>query len=54
MATIINTETRKPGLNRWGIGRLVQIFVSTIVIGVLLFASAGRWDWMAAWVLLVE
>ncbi len=54
MATIINSETRKPGLNRWGIGRLVQVFVSTIVIGAVLFLTAGRLDWVAAWVMLAE
>jgi protein-S-isoprenylcysteine O-methyltransferase Ste14 len=54
MATIINTETRKPGLNRWGIGRLVQVLVGTIGMGVVLFVTAGRWDWVAAWVLMAE
>ncbi len=54
MTTTINTETRKPGLNRSGIGRLVQVSGSTIVFGVALFLAAGRWDWVAAWVLLAE
>ncbi len=54
MATIINTENRKRGLDRSGIGRLVQIFVGAAGMGVVLFVSAGRWDWVAAWVLLAE
>ncbi len=54
MATIINTETRKPGLNRSGIGRLVQVLVGAVGMGVVLFVTAGRWDWVAAWVLLAE
>jgi protein-S-isoprenylcysteine O-methyltransferase Ste14 len=54
MATIINTETRKPGLNRSGIGRLLQVLVGALGMGVVLFVTAGRWDWVAAWVLLIE
>ncbi len=54
MTSMTNSETRKPGLDRSGVGRLVQLVVSMFVLGGILFASAGRWDWVAAWVLLAE
>ena len=46
------SESRKPRLERSGIGRLIQIFVSVLLMGLVLFLSAGRLDWPAAWVFL--
>jgi protein-S-isoprenylcysteine O-methyltransferase Ste14 len=46
------SEAEKPRLERSGINRLIQIFVSIVVMGVVLFLSAGRLDWPAAWIFL--
>ncbi len=48
----MQTQTQKPGLNRAGINRLIQVLGSTALIGALLFLSAGRIDWLPAWVFL--
>lgn len=37
---------RKPSLERSGIKRIVQVRVSILLIGALLFLSAGRLDWL--------
>lgn len=42
----------KPSLERSGIRRIVQVLVSVLIIGVLLFSSAGRLDWLWAWLFL--
>jgi len=42
----------KPSLERSGIRRIVQVLVSVLLIGVLLFLSAGRLDWLWAWLFL--
>ncbi len=54
MTTLQQTqpETRKPRLERSGINRLIQIFISILLMGLTLFLSAGRWDWPAAWIFL--
>ncbi len=54
MTTLQQTqsETRKPRLERSGINRLIQVFVSVLLMGLVLFLSAGRLDWPAAWVFL--
>ncbi len=54
MTTLQQTqsETRKPRLERSGINRLIQIFVSILLMGLTLFLSAGRLDWPAAWIFL--
>ena len=39
-------------LNRDGINRLIQVVVTVIIYGVILFVSAGRLDWWQAWVFL--
>ncbi len=54
MTTLQQTqpETRKPRLERSGINRLIQIFVSILLMGLMLFLSAGRLDWPAAWIFL--
>jgi protein-S-isoprenylcysteine O-methyltransferase Ste14 len=46
------SEAEKPRLERSGMNRLLQIFVSIVVMGVVLFLSAGRLDWPAAWIFL--
>lgn len=48
--TQLASHTSKPSLDRWGINRVVQIFVTVVVMATLLFLSAGRLDWTAAWV----
>jgi protein-S-isoprenylcysteine O-methyltransferase Ste14 len=42
----------KPTLNRAGINRLIQVFSSMVIMGIVLFLTAGRLDWIAAWVYL--
>jgi len=39
----------KPSLERSGIRRIAQVLVSVLLIGALLFLSAGRFDWLWAW-----
>ena len=46
------STARKPRLERSGINRLIQIFVSVLLMGSVLFLSAGRLDWPAAWIFL--
>jgi protein-S-isoprenylcysteine O-methyltransferase Ste14 len=41
----------KLSLERSGIRRLVQVFASVLIIGALLFLSAGRPNWPEAWIL---
>jgi protein-S-isoprenylcysteine O-methyltransferase Ste14 len=48
----MQSQVQKPGLNRAGINRLIQVLGSTALIGVLLFVCAGRLDWTAAWIFL--
>jgi protein-S-isoprenylcysteine O-methyltransferase Ste14 len=45
-------KSEKPRLERSGINRLIQVFVSVLLMGLVLFLSAGRLDWPAAWVFL--
>ncbi len=54
MTTLQHTrsDARKPRLERSGINRLIQIFVSVLLMGLVLFLSAGRLDWPAAWIFL--
>jgi len=46
-----SSET-KPSLDHSGIRRSVQVLVSVLLIGALLFLSAGRLDWVWAWLFL--
>jgi protein-S-isoprenylcysteine O-methyltransferase Ste14 len=46
-------SVRQNGLDRSGINRLIQVFGSMAAMGAVLFLSAGRLDWTAAWVYLV-
>ncbi len=46
------SKAEKPRLERSGINRLIQIFVSILLMGLVLFLSAGRLDWPAAWIFL--
>lgn len=43
---------QKPSLERSGIRRIVQVVVSILLIGALLFLSAGRLDWLWGWLFL--
>jgi protein-S-isoprenylcysteine O-methyltransferase Ste14 len=54
MMTLNHTQAnaRKPRLERSGINRFIQIFVSVLLMGSVLFLSAGRLDWPAAWIFL--
>lgn len=54
MTTLPQTQsdTRKPRLERSGINRIVQVFASVLLMGVVLFVAAGRFDWPAAWIFL--
>jgi len=54
MTTLQHTQsdTHKPRLERSGINRLIQVFVSVLLMGLVLFLSAGRLDWPAAWIFL--
>ena len=38
-------NARKPRLERSGINRIIQVFVSVLLMGLVLFLSAGRLDW---------
>ncbi len=46
------SNAHKPRLERSGINRIIQVFVSVILMGLVLFLSAGRLDWPAAWIFL--
>jgi len=46
------SNARKPRLERSGINRLIQVFGSALLMGLVLFLSAGRLDWPAAWIFL--
>jgi protein-S-isoprenylcysteine O-methyltransferase Ste14 len=48
----MQSNGRKPRLERSGINRLVQVFVTLLVMAVVLFLAAGRLDWAAAWIFL--
>jgi len=38
-----------PSLGRSGVRRIVQVLATGVILGVVLFASAGRLDWPMAW-----
>jgi protein-S-isoprenylcysteine O-methyltransferase Ste14 len=46
------TDVHKPQLERSGVNRILQILVSIVLMGVVLFLTAGRMDWPAAWIFL--
>ena len=48
----VPTGNAKPSLQRSGVARIAQVTVSTLILGMLLFLSAGRLDWLWAWVFL--
>ena len=54
MTTLQHTqpETHKPQLERPGVNRLLQIFASILIMGLVLFLAAGRLGWPAAWIFL--
>lgn len=54
MTTLQHTQSNahKPRLERSGINRIIQVFVSVLLMGLVLFLSAGRLDWPAAWIFL--
>jgi protein-S-isoprenylcysteine O-methyltransferase Ste14 len=47
------TTTKKPRLERSGVNRILQVLFSIVIIGVVLFLTAGRIDWPAAWIFLI-
>ncbi len=48
----MQSDARKPRLERSGINRIIQVFGSVLLMGLVLFVSAGRLDWPAAWIFL--
>jgi Ca2+/Na+ antiporter len=53
----MNTNTTPPnneksGLNRYGVRRIIQVFSGVLIIGFILFLSAGRINWWPAWIYL--
>jgi protein-S-isoprenylcysteine O-methyltransferase Ste14 len=46
------SDAQKPRLERSGVNRIIQILVSIVLMGVVLFLTAGRLDWPAAWIFL--
>jgi protein-S-isoprenylcysteine O-methyltransferase Ste14 len=54
MTTVQQTQGKaeKPRLERSGVNRFIQVLVSVVLMGLLLFISAGRVDWPAAWIFL--
>lgn len=46
------SEARESRLERSGINRILQVLVSILLTGVVLFLTAGRIDWPAAWIFL--
>jgi protein-S-isoprenylcysteine O-methyltransferase Ste14 len=46
------SEVEKPRLERSGINRILQILFSIVLMGAMLFLTAGRIDWPAAWIFL--
>ena len=48
----MQTNAGKSSLNRSGVSRLIQVFGSVVIMGIMLFLAAGRLDWTAAWVYL--
>jgi protein-S-isoprenylcysteine O-methyltransferase Ste14 len=48
----MQSNAQKPRLERSGVNRIIQVFVSVLLMGLVLFLSAGRLDWPAAWVFL--
>ncbi|MBN1285671.1 MAG: isoprenylcysteine carboxylmethyltransferase family protein [Anaerolineae bacterium] len=54
MSTVPPESTRRASaLNQAGVKRLVEVVLTLVFIGVLLFAGAGKFDWPAAWVYLI-
>jgi len=43
-------SSEKPSLLRGVVQRMAQVLIQFLIIGVLLFGSAGRLDWLWAWV----
>jgi protein-S-isoprenylcysteine O-methyltransferase Ste14 len=54
MTTLHQTQGKaeKPQLERSDVNRFIQILISVVLMGLLLFLSAGRVDWLAAWIFL--
>ena len=48
----MQTNAGKSSPNRSGVSRLIQVFGSVVIMGIMLFLAAGRLDWTAAWVYL--
>ncbi len=48
----LQQKTDKPHLERSGVNRIIQVLASIVIMGALLFLTAGRCDWPAAWIFL--
>lgn len=44
------TKNNSTNLTRGIISRSIQVFIVLILIGLILFLSAGRWDWKMGWI----
>ncbi len=49
---VLSTGAGKGRLDRYGVKRIVEVVAWTALTAVLLFVSAGRLDWLGAWVYL--
>jgi protein-S-isoprenylcysteine O-methyltransferase Ste14 len=52
MSNVSTNPSVKPKLDRSGINRLIQVPIFILLLGALLFGSAGRLDWWGAWAFL--
>jgi protein-S-isoprenylcysteine O-methyltransferase Ste14 len=43
------SHSPEPSLDRWGKKRIIEIVLTTLLYGVILFGAAGRLDWLRAW-----
>ena len=47
-----HSQTPQSSLNQWGRKRIVEIVLTTLLYGVILFGAAGRLDWIRGWIAL--
>lgn len=48
----MQSNAHQPRLERSGVNRIIQVFVAVLLMGLVLFLSAGHLDWPAAWIFL--
>jgi protein-S-isoprenylcysteine O-methyltransferase Ste14 len=52
MSNLNTARTARPTLERSGVNRILQVAFGIVLMGVILFVSAGRLDWPQAWIFL--